>query len=130
MASDVDANDGFLAEEAFFRRIPYWQFDFNNQTITNNAFRNDRLDTGENTDRHSVNWEKCSSVDHALKGHPGFGLAVILAVDCHVNFQSIEHTPKPTNLSHCDVVGEKTGKIQRALRKAAILLVPPSAPQN
>lgn len=128
MTTPVAMQDGFLDEEAFFRRIPYWQFNFARQTIFDNAFRNDRLDTGENTDRHSVNWERCSSVKHALQGHEGFGLAVILAADYHANHQSIDHSAEPDNLSHCNVVGVKTGKIQNALRKAAILLVPPSAP--
>ena len=114
--------------EEFFRRIPHWEYDFQNGSIHDRAFKNDRLDTGEDSGRLSVNWRRLITLEETLEGHVGFGIAVITARACYDEVQTIEETPRSNNPAHCDIVGSKPKPRQRRLRKAATLIRPPSKP--
>lgn len=111
----------FRDDDDFLRRIPHWQFDFDTRRVLPFAFKLFRL---------SVNWSKYATVDQTVEGHQGWGVASITALDCYSAGQDIEYKPQPDNLAHCDVVGEKTNRIQRRLNKAAKLLLFPTRPDS
>lgn len=65
----------------------------------------------------------------ALSRHPGLGLASLLAGECRRQSQILARDPTPDDPHHALVEGEKPKAVQRALARAATLLVwpPPSS---
>lgn len=122
MDSDVPPILDVQSRAVMLRRIPHWHFDFQSGSIHAKAFANDN-----STNCHSVNWEEHTSVKETLVGHPGFGVATILAQDYIAEKQTIEHTPKLHNYGHCDAVGKKSAGVKKCLRKKAKLRVRPSS---
>jgi hypothetical protein len=114
----------FDKREDFLRRVPWYQFNFEKQEIFVLAFRNHH----STPDRLSVNWAIHSSVKQTAEVLPGSGVASITAEVCYREKQEIEHTPEEENYAHCDVIGDKPSSVQRRLRNAARLLLPPTPP--
>ena len=112
--------------ESFFRRIAPYQFDPATNKPFLSAFRNDKIGEGVFSDRHSVDWERYTTVEDTLEGHEGFGVARISGDDYLRVGQNIVHSPKDDNYSHCDAVGEKKNSVQRRLRDACLLLRAPT----
>jgi hypothetical protein len=119
---------GLPGDAIVFRRIPYWQYDHDRQTIYASAFKNDDgicdLD-----DRHSVNWKAHTTIEKTMEGHRDrFGLAEI-TVQAYVDeCQIVQHSPRTDDCSHCDAIGEKLSGVKNRLRKKARILIQPPLP--
>jgi hypothetical protein len=112
--------------ENLFRRInPSWTLwdDSGTPTISSAAFRDEEL---------SVNIESLMIRDgrppeDAIRGYPGFGLAVITAAYARSLGQAVAADPKPEEPAHGVVYGHKRrGHIDKRLRESARWQVRPS----
>ncbi len=125
-----NSGDGLVIpdDDSLLRRIPPWLFDYENRKVYVKAFANPKLSSGEQSDRFSVNWNRYATIEETLDGYDDFGLASITAARCRAEQQAVKHTPdaKSGNPAHCDVIGAKTAGVQKRLRNAAELLVPPT----
>ena len=109
------------------RRIPYWQFNHETDSIHASAFKNDDDSNGILTDRHSVNWNERTSIAETMAGHwERFGLVAITVLDYEAKEQQVEYSPKSDNRAHCDAVGQKTNSVRNHLRTQARILIRPS----
>jgi hypothetical protein len=127
--SDQLTSLGSLSGDAIvFRRIGYWQYDYEKQKIFASAFKNDDED-GQSSCRHSVNWKEFSSIKKTLEGHGDqFGLAEITVQAYLDDNQTVKHSPKEGNYAHCDAIGKKSASVKKRLRSKARLLIPPPRP--
>jgi hypothetical protein len=70
---------------------------------------------------------ECTSYQHALGHHRGYGLAALRAGVTRDCGQAICRDPQPDDAAHALVVGEKTKAVVKAFAAAAVILVEPDA---
>jgi|GEM_PF-2488109 hypothetical protein len=100
-------------EDNLYRRIPQYQYNEKADKIFYCAFKDYEL---------SVDWEKCTTPQKTLEGHPNFHLASIKAKFPRTKGQVVEHSPSKRNKAHSLVKGKKTNSIQRFLRDNSKLI--------
>lgn len=117
--NNSDNKFSFVPEDKFFRRIPPWWLK-GPRRVSSAAFDNDK-----DKNSFSTNWQRKSSIEHTLIGHPGFGVASITAELCYSLNQEPKYTPEEDNAAHCDIEGHKTESIKKSFRdRAEYLLFP------
>jgi hypothetical protein len=115
----------FGDDQEFLRGINPLHYDPARGKVASAAFSNT-----SNTNRMSVLWTGRATIDDLVSARPGWGAALLTAMACRQEHQSIEASPTPRLPSHCDIVGEKPERVRKRLRDASKLLKAPAPPDS
>lgn len=106
-------------EDSLYRRIHPDHYVEEEDRVASGAFR------GRDDYELSVNWDKYTTPEKAIRKYPRHHLASLQArVPREVN-QTVEHTPSHRDRSHSSIIGKKTIAIARHLARNSILIIRP-----
>jgi hypothetical protein len=128
------SDDGSIADqEQLWRRIPprWWVKDeqLGRLRPSSAAFTNDPDGSPMSIQIASVLAANGLGPGHVLAGpqHRGFALASVTAGSVRQLGQGVMRTPLPGDPAHGEVLGHKPKRVQKALARQAMWVVPPSA---
>ncbi|MEW6008169.1 MAG: hypothetical protein AB1629_00855 [Candidatus Omnitrophota bacterium] len=104
-------------EHKLFRRIHPNQYIREEDRISSAAFR------GKKNYDCSVNWEKYTTPEKAVRNYHAYHLAALQAKIPRQLEQEVKHTPSRRDRSHSSIIGNKTESIAKSLALSCVFVI-------